>query len=132
MAWVMGSFVRFKRGFSLEPNARAEGGLLPFFSSSDGRQTPQRGHFTRAGIVQGVAGVGHFGVLRLGVDAAHHLQAVALKRGQQFFAGAQTQVLCQVGQDQPAFAFGGEVGRQTFQKTGQHAAAFVVHRMLQR
>ena len=64
------------------------------------------------------------------IVALQHAQAACSDPPEQLRAGAQAQMLCQIGQHQPAFAAGRQVRRQPRQKGLQHAAAFVVHRML--
>lgn len=81
--------------------------------------------------MQRVAGVLRFAVAWPGVQAAEHLQACMGHPAQQFFARAQTQVFGQVRQDQPAFAACAQVRSQARQKAAQHAAVFVVNRLVE-
>ena len=51
---------------------------------------------------------------------------------QQLLARAQTEVLSQIGQHQPAFTLGRQMCRQARQKAAQHVAAFVIDGVLNR
>ena len=80
--------------------------------------------------MQWVGSVGRLGVLRFGIHATQHREAAARKRLQQLITRAQAQVFGQVGQNQPALAAWHQVLSQTGQKTQQHAAGLVIHRVL--
>ena len=67
----------------------------------------------------------------LGIQAAQDREPGVRDPAQQGFAGAQAQVFGQVGQDQPAFAACAQVRWQAGQKSFEHLAAFVVHRLFQ-
>ena len=98
--------------------------------SSGRSQPPQRRDFGRTRSLQGVARCGGLGVHGAHIVALEHAQAACIDPPEQLRAGAQAQVLCQVGQHQPAFAAGRQVRRQPRQKGLRHAAAFVVYRVL--
>ena len=79
----------------------------------------------RIGLIAG------FAVDRFDVHPAQHLQARLRDPTEQLFAGAQAQVLCQVRQNQPAFAARAQVFGQAAQEALEHLAAFVVDGLLQ-
>ncbi len=61
-----------------------------------------------------------------GIHAIEDSQASLFERGEKLGARPQTQVLRQVGQDEPAFAARNEMRGQAAQETEQHAAVLVV------
>ena len=66
------------------------------------------------------------------VQPSPHRKAGGGKGGQQFGAGPQSKLLCEVGQDQPAFATGCQMRCQASDEAEQHAAAGVVYGAFQR
>jgi len=71
-------------------------------------------------------------VVRTGVQAPGHFEARCIDPLQQRLAGAKTQMLGQVGQNQPAFSVGRQVSGEPVKEASQHGAPLIVDAALER
>ena len=76
--------------------------------------------------MQRVAGILCLGVFRASVEAADDLQACFGDPRQQRLARTQSEQFGDVGNDQPALAAVGQMGRQTAEEAAQHARIGVI------